>query len=92
MLIVLGILNKYIKDNSIIYGLTILFTGVISVLDALVQVGLNVEFLNNLLSKLPLYSQGLSWFVPALIGLFLGTLISLAKGKLKSPKLKSTLN
>ena len=61
MLIVLGILNKYIKDNSIIYGLTILFTGVISVLDALVQVGLNVEFLNNLLSKLPLYSQGLSW-------------------------------
>ena len=92
MLIVLGILNKYIKDNSIIYGLTILFTGVISVLDALVQVGLNVEFLNNLLSKLPLYPQGLSWFVPALIGLFLGTLISLAKGKLKSPKLKSTLN
>ena len=53
---------------------------------------MTVEFLNNLLSKLPLYSQGLSWFVPALIGLFLGTLISLAKGKLKSPKLKSTLN
>lgn len=92
MLIVLGILNKYLKDNSTIYSLTILFTGVVSVLDALVQVGLNIDFLNNFLSKLPLYSQGLCWFVPALAGLSLGVLISLVKRKLESSKLKTTFN
>ena len=69
MLIVLGILNKYFKDNSTIYKLTILFTGVVSFLDALSQLGLNIDFLNKLLYKLPLYSQGLCWLVPALIGL-----------------------
>ena len=92
MLIVLGILNKYLKDNSTIYGLTILFTGLVSVLDALVQVGLNIEFLNKILSKLPLYSQGLCWFVPSLAGLLLGILIYLVKRKLESSKLKTTFN
>ena len=92
MLLGLGILNKYINDNSTIYGLTILFTGAVSIFDALSQVGLNVGFLNNLLSKLPLYSQGLSWFVPALVGLFLGTLISLVKVRAKAPNLESTLD
>ena len=92
MLIVLGILNRYFNDNSIVYGLTILFTGVISIFDALSQVGLNIGVVNNLLSKLPLYSEGLCWFVPALVGLSLGVLISLVKGKAKSPEFESTLN
>ena len=77
MLIVLGILNKYFKDNSTIYKLTILFTGVVSFLDALSQLGLNIDFLNKLLYKLPLYSQGLCWLVPALIGLLLGVILCL---------------
>lgn len=92
MLIVLGILNKYFKDNSTIYKLTILFTGVVSFLDALSQLGLNIDFLNKLLYKLPLYSQGLCWLVPALIGLLLGVILCLFREKLSSSKLKSTLN
>ena len=92
MLIVLGILNKYFKDNSTIYKLTILFTGVVSFLDALSQLGLNIDFLNKLLYKLPLYSQGLCWLVPALIGLLLGVILCLFREKLSPSKLKSTLN
>ena len=91
MLIVLGILNKYIKSNSTIYGMTIFFTGIVSTLDALRQVGLNLGFLNILLSKLPLYDQGLSWFVPTLVGLSLGYLLTIAKSKVYSPKLESNL-
>ena len=60
-----------------VYVFTILFTGVISIVDALSQAGLNIEFLVNIFSKLPLYSQGLGWIVPAITGIILGIIASL---------------
>lgn len=74
MLIVLAMLNRFINESRVVYSLTILFTGVISVLDALEQVGVEFGFVSTLLEKLPLYSQGLGWLVPAVIGLSLGIL------------------
>ncbi|MEG1255902.1 branched-chain amino acid transport system II carrier protein [Clostridium sp.] len=79
MLIVLAMLNNLFKGSSVVYGLTILFTGVVSVIDALGQVGTNLGFIMNLCSKLPLYSQGLGWIVPALVGILLGVVCGLVK-------------
>lgn len=75
VLIVLGIMNKLFNQNTIVYRLTILFTGVVSIVDALGQVGIRVGVVTTLFEKLPFYSQGLGWVVPALVGLLLGVII-----------------
>ncbi len=77
MLILLAIFDRFFKGNTMVYVFTILFTGVISIVDALSQAGLNIEFLVNIFSKLPLYSQGLGWIVPAITGIILGIIASL---------------
>lgn len=79
MLIVLAILDRLFKGNKMVYLLTILFTGIVSVIDALSQAGFNIEILVRYFSKLPLYSQGLGWILPALIGIVIGTFVNLFK-------------
>lgn len=79
MLIVLSMLEYLIKLDNVVYGLTILLTGVVSCIDALMQVGFNLRFLGDFIKILPLYSVGLSWIVPALLGIVLGFSISLLK-------------
>lgn len=81
MLIVLAMLDNLFKESSIVYGLTILFTGVISIVDALGQVGIRLGFVSNLCSLLPLYAEGLGWVVPAIVGMVLGAAFKLLKEK-----------
>ncbi|WP_419726867.1 branched-chain amino acid transport system II carrier protein [Terrisporobacter petrolearius] len=71
MLIVLAMLDRFFKEISFVYKFTILFTGVVSVVDALGQVRVKLGYVTSLVSKLPLYSQGLGWIVPAILGMFL---------------------
>ncbi|MBE6048103.1 MAG: branched-chain amino acid transport system II carrier protein [Clostridium sp.] len=80
MLIVLAMINKFIEESSIVYSVTILFTGVVSVFDALNQAGISFKPIVSLISKLPLYSQGLGWLVPAVVGLVLGIIIKKFRG------------
>ena len=75
MLIVLAMLDRWFKNNKRVYGLTILFTGIVSVAYALPQLGLKLEIVTNQLSKLPFYEQGLGWVVPALGGILLGVIV-----------------
>ena len=70
------------------YRLTIIFTGVVSVVDALGQVGVGVEALTKLFERLPLYSQGLGWIVPAAVGMILGVLMKVVKENVKTEKLE----
>jgi len=90
MLIVLAILDNLFKGDSTIYGLTILFTGAVSVVDALGQSGIKLGMINNLFSRLPLYSEGLGWVVPALVGMLLGVAMSFGQqwGRLKLTNVK----
>jgi LIVCS family branched-chain amino acid:cation transporter len=81
MLIVLAMVDRLFNGNTVVYGLTILFTGVVSVVDALEQVGIEQPFIVNLFNKLPLYSIGLGWVVPALIGIALGITCNVVKEK-----------
>lgn len=84
MLIVLSMLDNLLKESSLVYKFTILFTGVVSVVDALSQVGFKLGFISNLFNKLPLYSQGLGWVVPALLGLVLGLFSTTIKNNLRN--------
>ena len=88
MLIVLGMMNKLFNGNTIAYRLTILFTGVVSIVDALGQVGIRVGVVTRLFEKLPLYSQGLGWVVPAMLGLILGLILNLVKVKISNKELE----
>ena len=87
MLIVLAMFDKLFNGNRMIYSFTILFTGIVSVVDALSQAGISIDFLVNAFSKLPLYSQGLGWIVPAVLGMVFGYVVSLtARDKAESQK------
>lgn len=79
MLIVLAIFDFIFKENKYVYGLTIFFTGVVSLIDAISQVNFSKEGLVKLISYLPLYKQGLAWIVPAVFGIILGMLIKFIK-------------
>lgn len=82
MLIVLAMLDNFLKESSLVYKFTMLFTGLVSVVDALGQVGFKLGFVSNLFSKFPLYSQGLGWVLPALFGIFLGLITTSVKSSL----------
>ena len=61
VLILLGLSHKLWENNRAVYPLTILATGIVSVLYALETAGLPLGFLGQLLRKLPLYSMGFCW-------------------------------
>lgn len=79
MLIVLSIFDFIFNGNRYIYGLTILFTGVVSIIDSLGQVGVKIDSLTKLISFLPLYKEGLAWIVPAILGIVLGLVLKFVK-------------
>lgn len=81
MLIVLAMFDFIFKGNKYVYGLTILFTGIVSLIDAIVQIGIAKESLVKLISYLPLYSEGLAWIVPAVVGIILGLILKIVKGE-----------
>ena len=84
MLIVLAMMDKFIKGSRTVYSLTILFTGVVSVIYGLK--GFGIELGAKLFGKLPLYGEGLGWLVPALLGIVIGLSINLLKEKLQVRK------
>ena len=79
MLIVLAMVDKFIKGSRIVYSLTILFTGVVSVIYGLK--GFGIELGDKIFGNLPLYTEGLGWLVPAILGIVLGLIISAIKEK-----------
>lgn len=86
MLIVLAMFDGLFKESSIVYSLTILSTGTVSIIEALDQVGIKLGFVTELSSKLPFYVEGLGWVLPALTGMGLGLLLKIIKEKLVQNK------
>lgn len=71
VLIALAFLDKWLKSFPCVYQLTMLFTGIGSVVGILPSLGLNM----NWLSVIPLYNISLGWVVFSLVGFVLGILI-----------------
>ena len=81
MLIVLAMLDRFFKQSRAVYGLTILLTGVVSIMYGLGGFGINVGA--KVFGSLPLYAKGLGWVVPALVGMLVGYMIEVFMGKNK---------
>ncbi|WP_019243884.1 MULTISPECIES: branched-chain amino acid transport system II carrier protein [Bacillus] len=72
MLIVLSFFHKFFNGYSTVYIGSILFTGIVSLYEALTAAGLKMGVISAFMSSLPLAEQGISWFVPAIIGASIG--------------------
>lgn len=72
LLILLGLFDKFIKNNKFIYPLVIyssLFISFIFVLD--------INFLNNIFNYLPLYKEGYGWILVSLTMIVLSFIINI---------------
>ncbi|MDO4288642.1 MAG: branched-chain amino acid transport system II carrier protein [Eubacterium sp.] len=76
LLIALAFLQRWLGSFKLVYPLSAALTGAVSLVSALDQKGL--PLLSELTAKIPLYSLGLGWVLPAVLGIFLGVLLSLA--------------
>ena len=72
VLIALSFFQRWLAGRRWVYPVAVLFTGVFSVLFALRDAGLPLDFLDGL----PLAAVGLGWVLPALAGTVLGLLCS----------------
>ncbi|MBS4190311.1 branched-chain amino acid transport system II carrier protein [Bacillus sp. FJAT-49705] len=93
-LLVLTFLHPLFKGNSGVYKGSILFTAIVSIFDGLNAAGIQIQAINELFTNiLPLYSVGVGWLVPAIVGGLIGYVFSLRKkGSYQAPQVKEKLN
>jgi len=81
VLIALSFLHNMFKGRSEVYAFSLLFTGIVSIVDGLKAANIQIEGINQLFSKLPLFELGVGWFVPAIVGAIIGFIISFNKSE-----------
>lgn len=77
VLMVLALFNNSFKGNSYVYLFTMICTSFVSILEALGEFGL----VFNVLYKLPFYSSGLGWIIPAVVGAIVGFIYGSLRNK-----------
>jgi LIVCS family branched-chain amino acid:cation transporter len=79
---VLTFLHPLFKGKKEVYQVSILLTGIVSLFDGLNAAGIKVQAINDLFTTiLPLYSVGLGWILPAIIGGFIGLFVKVNVAK-----------
>ncbi len=77
MLIILGLIDKILKDNHYVYPFTITVVATISIFYALRGAKLPIPIIDNLFYQyLPFYKMGLGWFMPAVISIIATTIFA----------------
>ena len=75
VLIALAFLPEHLQETRpLLYPLTVGLAGVTGVVAALADAGISIPGVTALFSHLPLYAYGLSWLIPALVGVGIGLL------------------
>ena len=75
-LIALSFFQRWLEGRPMVYPVTILLTGIASILYTLRDLEALPAAASELLGALPLAGQGLGWVLPALVGTALGLLLS----------------
>ncbi|PFK34193.1 branched-chain amino acid transport system II carrier protein [Bacillus cereus] len=76
VLIILSLIENYIRIPLAMYVGGIAFAFVISFFDGLNNAHIQIAALAPILEKVPLYSVGIGWLIPAIIGMFVGYVVS----------------
>lgn len=83
VLIALAFLHPLIEKWKLVYPVTILLTGLVSIIYVLETLGLKLYIVTEVLHSLPFYKQQLVWITPALFGMAVGILLSVLAGRRK---------
>ncbi|WP_079475692.1 branched-chain amino acid transport system II carrier protein [Marinococcus halophilus] len=75
VLIVLSLLRPLIGEGSLMYQLSMIFTGIFALYEGLSNVGISAPAVTGILQTAPFFEQGLGWALPALIGAAVGYLL-----------------
>ena len=79
MLIIMALLQEYLNFDRLTYQATIYITLLIAATAVLKSVGIELEFIDNILSTLPFYNDGLEWILPSFVVLIGMTILSKAR-------------
>jgi branched-chain amino acid:cation transporter, LIVCS family len=79
VLILLSLLQSYIPVSRAIYIGAIIGAGMVSIYDGFTTAGFEVASISTALTFIPLYTNGLGWLLPSVIGGLLGLLFYYAK-------------
>lgn len=82
VLIIIGLLDKYIKNFKYTYKLCIYSTLFISVLYAIDEL-FNLGFISDILAYIPLYSQGFGWVIVCIVMFGISVLLNVVFNKKK---------
>lgn len=74
VLILLTFLNRFFHGAASVYRGAILVTIIISLYDGLIEFGFELPAVTSVMEKLPFFSIGLGWLVPAIFGGLIGLL------------------
>ncbi|GEL04482.1 branched-chain amino acid transport system II carrier protein [Rummeliibacillus stabekisii] len=77
VLMVLTLVSKWFLDARSVYITALIFTAFISIYDGLKSAKIEWPAYEEFLKQIPLYSTGIGWLIPALIGAVIGWIISL---------------
>jgi branched-chain amino acid:cation transporter, LIVCS family len=79
VLILLTFMNHLFQESKAVYRGAILFTAIVSFYDGLVAFGFELQTITPFMEKLPFFSIGLGWLIPAIIGGLIGIVFSKTK-------------
>lgn len=79
VLMIFAMFGNLFNHAPSVYGVALLFTGVVALYDGIKQTGVTISAYENFLSIFPFYEQGIAWVVPALVGGVIGYIIHIAK-------------
>ena len=77
VLILLGLFDKFYKDNKFIYPITIAVTGVVSVIFALDNLEVPLGFIHDFFLLIPGYSMGFGWVLFTVGAIILSLILGL---------------
>lgn len=79
VLIILSFFHRFFKGSRMIYGCALLFTGLITVINGLHSLGINMGALETFIQTLPFAKMGFGWIIPSLSGILIGIIFTMAK-------------
>jgi branched-chain amino acid:cation transporter, LIVCS family len=79
VLILLSLLQSYTPVSRAVYIGAIIGAGIISIYDGFTTAGIEVASISTALTLIPLYTNGLGWLLPSIVGGLLGLFLQHAK-------------
>ncbi|MBS2970023.1 branched-chain amino acid transport system II carrier protein [Metabacillus sp. KIGAM252] len=80
VLILLSFVDQIFNRAPEVYAISLLFTGLISFADGLKAANIQLASIYNLFDTfVPLFSKGIGWIIPAIIGALIGYVIALVR-------------